>query len=77
MDLHLRSYTYKNTILPSYAPGSKWREDQEITHIVRAELPLPGNFTLSAEYQNSRVFSNVELFDYTRNVVSLILSWSY
>jgi len=77
LDLHLRSYTYKNTILPSYAPGSKWREDQEITHIVRAELPLPGNFTLSAEYQNSRVFSNVELFDYTRNVVSLILSWSY
>src|SRR2546422_7517632 len=77
VDLHLRSYTHRNSILPSYAAGSKWREDQEITNVVRAELPLPRNFTLAAEYQNSRVVSNIELFDYTRNVVSLILSWSY
>jgi len=77
LDVHLRSYTDQNTILPSYAPGTKWRQDQEITNIVRAELPLPANFTISAEYQRTNVFSNIEIFDFSRNVVSLILSWSY
>ena len=77
LDVHLRSYTDKNTILPTYAPGTKWRQDQEITNIVRAELPLPRNFTLAAEYLRTHVSSNVEIFDFTRDVVSLILSWSY
>jgi hypothetical protein len=77
LDVHLRSYREKNTILPSYAPGTKWRQDQEITNIVRAELPLPANFTLAAEYQRTQVDSNIEIFDFSRNVVSLILSWSY
>jgi tetratricopeptide (TPR) repeat protein len=77
LDVHLRSYTEKNTILPSYAPGTKWRQDHEITNIVRAELPLPANFTLAAEYLRTDVHSNIEIFDFSRNVVSLILSWSY
>jgi hypothetical protein len=33
--------------------------------------------TLSASYQNTIANSNIELFDYTRNVYSLSLSWSY
>ena len=76
-DGHFRDYTYKNTVLPSYAPGTKWRQDQEITNVVRAELPLPRNFTLAAEYQVTRVFSNIEVFAYLRNVASLSLIWSY
>jgi len=77
LDGHFRDYTYKNTVLPSYAPGSKWRRDQELTNIVRAELPLPANFTLAAEYQVTRVFSNIEVYAYIRNVASLSLVWSY
>ncbi len=77
LDVHFRDYTYKNTLLPTYAPGSKWRQDQEVTNIVRAELPLPRNFTLAAEYQVTRVFSNIEVFAYIRNVASLSLIWSY
>ncbi len=77
LDVHFRDYTYKNTILPSYAPGSKWRQDQELTNIVRAELPLPANFTLAAEYQVTRDFSNIEVYSYIRNVASLSLVWSY
>ena len=77
LDVHFRDYTYKNTVLPSYAPGSKWRQDQELTNIVRAELPLPANFTLAAEYLVTRVFSNIEVFAYLRNVVTLSLIWSY
>jgi tetratricopeptide (TPR) repeat protein len=77
LDVHFRDYVYKNTILPSYAPGSKWRQDQEMTNIVRAELPLPANFTVAAEYQVTRDWSNIEVYSYLRNVVSLSLIWSY
>jgi tetratricopeptide (TPR) repeat protein len=77
LDVHFRDYVYKNTVLPTYAPGSKWRQDQEMTNIVRAELPLPANFTLAAEYQVTRDWSNIEVYSYLRNVVSLSLIWSY
>ena len=77
LDAHFRSYTDKNTVLPTRAPGTKWRQDQEFTNIVRAELPLPRNFTLAAEYQVTRVFSNIEVFSYIRTVASLSLIWSY
>jgi len=77
LDVHFRDYTYKNTLLPSYAPGSKWRQDQEMTNILRAELPLPANFTLAAEYLVTRDFSNIEVFSYIRNVATVSLIWSY
>ena len=77
LDVHFRDYVYKNTVLPTYAPGSKWRQDQEMTNVVRAELPLPSNFTLAAEYQVTRDWSNIEVYSYLRNVVSLSLIWSY
>ena len=76
-DAHFRDYTYKNTVLPTYVPGSKWRQDRELSNVVRAELPLPANFTLAAEYQVTRVSSNIEVFAYIRNVASLSLIWSY
>ena len=77
LDVHFRDYVYKNTILPSYAPGSKWRQDQEMTNILRVEVPLPASFTLAAEYQVIRDFSNIEVFSYIRNVASVSLIWSY
>ncbi len=77
LDAHLRDYRNRNSILPSYAPGTKKRQDEEITNVFRAELPLPRNFTLAAEYQLTRTRSNIEVFDFARNVASLVLSWSY
>jgi tetratricopeptide (TPR) repeat protein len=79
LDLHLRDYLHRNTILPTTppAPGTKERRDAELTNILRAELPLPQSLTLSAEYQSTINDSNIAIFQYTRNVVSLILTWSY
>jgi tetratricopeptide (TPR) repeat protein len=76
-DVHFRDYTRRNSLLPSFDPGTKRREDREITNVVRGELPLPRNFTLAAEYQSSINNSNIAVFDYTRDVFSLILSWAY
>ena len=88
-DVHLRDYVNQNTILPTFAPHSRRRADQEITQVARVEVPLPwlkisGNpfftersFTLAIEYQRVDAHSNLAVFDYTRNVGSVILGWSY
>jgi tetratricopeptide (TPR) repeat protein len=77
LDAHVREYENRDSILPSYAPGTKRRRDEEITNVFRGELPLPHNFTLAAEYQLTRTHSNIEVFDFSRSVMSLVLSWSY
>jgi tetratricopeptide (TPR) repeat protein len=77
VDLHLRDYVHRNTLLPSTAPNSRRRDDEELTNVVRVEVPLPLSLTLGAEYQSTINRSNVAVFDYTRNVFSLILQWSY
>ena len=77
LDVHLRTYQHANTLFPTTAPGTRQRRDQEITNIVRAELPLPYSFTMALEYQSTINISNLPVFDYTRNVYTLMLSWSY
>lgn len=84
-DLHLRDYRGRNSILPTYAPGTRSRDDEEFNNTVRADLPIGGptlwgqstRLTLSASYQNTIANSNIEVFEYTRNVYSLTLSWAY
>jgi tetratricopeptide (TPR) repeat protein len=84
-DVHLRDYRHRNSILPTSAPGTRKRSDEEFNNIVRADLPFAGptlwgqstRMTLSASYQNTVAKSNIEIFQYTRNVFSLTLSWAY
>ena len=84
-DVHLRQYGHRNSLLPTYAPETKRRSDDEYNNSVRAELPFAGpslwghttRMTLSASYQNTVARSNIEIFQYTRNLYSLSLSWAY
>src|SRR5262249_220081 len=77
LDVHFRNYQNPNTLFPSSAPGTTRRRDTEIVNIVRAELPLPRSFTLAFEYQSTVNMSNLALFDYTRNVYTMMIAWSY
>jgi tetratricopeptide (TPR) repeat protein len=85
VDVHLRDYLSHNSILPTYDPGKKDRYDEEFNNTVRADLPFAGptlwghgtRMTLSASYQNTVAKSNLQIFEYTRNVYSLSLSWAY
>ena len=91
LDVHLRGYAGKNTLLPTTNPGTEKRYDKELINVVRIEWPIPFKgiclpldgpdrrecLTLSAEYQNTNNISNIAVFDYTRNVTSLTLSWIY
>ena len=76
-DVHFRQYTHKNLFLPTTKPNNKSRRDQEVNNVVRLELPLPHSLTLSGEYQLTHNRSNLQVFDYSRSVLSLILSWTY
>jgi len=40
-DVHLRSYLNKDAILPSTAPNTKKRSDEEMLHEFRVEYPVP------------------------------------
>ena len=75
-DAHLRGYSHDNTVLPSIDPG-KQRYDKEHNHVFRVEVPLPWRLTLAAEYLKTINDSNLEAFDYNRNVTSLSLTWTY
>jgi tetratricopeptide (TPR) repeat protein len=76
-DLHLRDYLFVHSLLPSNDPGQRRRRDEQFSHVVRVEVPIPGSFTLAAEWLQTLNGSNLEVFEYTRNVVSLTLSWVY
>ena len=78
LDAHLRDYRHPHTFLPGgCAPCTTQRSDKELTHVFSASKDLPGNLTLSVEYLLDMNISNLALYDYTRNVVSVSLSWRY
>jgi hypothetical protein len=69
--------TDKNTLLPTYKPGTVHRFDREMVNVFRVELPLPKSLTLAAEVLMDDNASNIAVFDYKRTVNSLTLIWSY
>jgi tetratricopeptide (TPR) repeat protein len=85
VDVHLRDYGNKNSLLPTPDPGRKWRQDEEYNNTIRVEAPFDGptifgeatKISLALTYQNTVADSNLAVFDYTRNVYSLTLTWSY
>ena len=76
-DVHFRQYQNTNIFLPTTRPAELKRRDQEVNNIVRLELPLPRRLTLAGEYQVTHNRSDLQVFDYSRSVLSLILSWTY
>src|SRR5204862_7979915 len=78
-EFHVHFGQYQNTTLclPTTRPAVLKRRDEEVNNIVRLELPLPHRLTLSGEYQVTHNKSDLQVFDYSRSVLSVILSWTY
>jgi len=76
-DVHLREYLHRNVILPSQAPGTTRRRDTEYTNVFSVVTPLPYNLSFTVSYQTTFAKSNLDVFDYRRNVVSGVLGWTY
>ncbi len=92
IDLHYRNFLHADTLLPTDNPGSTERQDLEQNYVLRIEQDLVRNFgpakigctpvtpcplTFSVEWQHILNRSNLALFSYNRDVLSLILSWQY
>lgn len=76
-DVHLRQYLHKNVILPSQAPNTVRRHDTEYNNVFAVVTPLPYSLNLTVSYQTTFANSNLDVFQYRRNVVSAILGWTY
>ena len=82
VDLHYRDYLHRNRFLPADEPGAKERNDKELTNTVRAEMPLPWFFSgqslsVTGEFTNKVVDSNIKLFRYHRNYAAVYFTWQY
>jgi hypothetical protein len=89
MDVHFTNYyLYANTLFPILNPSSIHRADIEQTHVFTVEQPLPfllrpaagasrAPLTLRVEYQIGVTSSDIALYAYDRNVVSVSLSYQY
>lgn len=78
-DIHWRNYkNYQtNPLLTDREGFLVKRDDIQQTHLVQLTKPLPNNFSITAQYQGIRNQSRIPLYDYTKNVWTLIVSWVY
>ena len=88
MDVHFTNYLHANTLFPTLHPGTVQRADIEQTHVFAVEQPLPffvrqeagatrAPIALRVEYQVGVTSSDIALYAYDRNVVSVSISFQY
>lgn len=87
MDVHFANYLHANTLFPITHPGTVQRADIQQTHIFSLEQPLPffrrqdanapPPLTVRMEYQVGVTSSDIALYAYDRNVVSVSISYRY
>src|SRR5438445_4729358 len=58
-------------------PGTRKRQDDEYTHLLRVEVPVGGGFTVGADYQGTNQRSNLAPYTYTRSIYTLSVSYTY
>jgi tetratricopeptide (TPR) repeat protein len=81
-DVHYRDYLYANTLLPLRRGGTRERSDLEYTHSARVDVPLPWftrdqAFFVTGAYTGKIADSNLSVFRYHRNNVSIYFTWQY
>ena len=81
-DVHYRDYLEPHTILPLGRAGTRERSDLDYTHTARLDVPLPWftpdqAFFVTGEYIHKEVDSNLSVFSYDRNYVTVYFTWQY
>ena len=76
-DVHWRDYDNRNSRFPSSAPNTVTRNDTQHTHLVQLEQPITDSLSLTWQYQNILNRSNLAVYDYKKNIISLTLSWVF
>lgn len=78
-DVHWRDYKNRQTqpTITDRDGRLVKRDDIQQTHLVQLTKPLPNNFSLTAQYQGIRNESKTPLYDYSKNVWTLLVTWTY
>ena len=78
-DVHWRDYKNRQTTPTITDQDGRLvkRNDTQQTHLVQLTKPLPNNFSLTAQYQGIRNKSDIPLYDYSKNVWTLLVNWTY
>ena len=78
-DIHWRDYKNNQTTLIFTDRNGRLteRDDRQQTHLVQLTKPLPYNLSLTAQYQGIRNKSDIPVYDYSKSVGTLILTWTY
>lgn len=78
-DVHWRDYKNRQTqpTITDRDGRLVKRNDIQQTHLVQLTKPLPNNFSLTAQYQGIRNQSRTPLYDYSKNVWTLLVTWTY
>jgi hypothetical protein len=78
-DVHWRDYKNRQTTATITDRDGRLvrRNDTQQTHLVQLTKPLPNNFSLTAQYQGIRNKSDIPLYDYSKNVWTLLVNWTY
>jgi tetratricopeptide (TPR) repeat protein len=76
-DLHWRDYKYAQSLFPNEAGDLVPRYDMQKTHVVQLSKLIGTHWTATLQYQHLRNDSNIPVYNYTKNVFTALLSWTY
>lgn len=76
-DVHWRAYKNSQINFADDAGALSQRYDIQQTHLVQLIKPLSPNLNWTLQFQHIRNDSNVPVFDFTKNVFTSIISWTY
>lgn len=76
-EIHWRDYTYAQTLFADNAGVLSARRDTERDLFVQISKPLADRFSVALQYQRIGNDSNIPVYDYTKNVVTALVTWTY
>ena len=77
VDVHWRSYKYKNTLLPVTSTDTVKRRDTEPIHLFGVSKDFATNFTAAIEYLFDNNRSNLDVYTYKRHVITTSVAWRF
>jgi hypothetical protein len=76
-DIHWRDYKNSQVFFTNDNGNLSRRNDTQHTHLVQLIKPLPYNLTVTAQYQHIHNNSDTPVYDYTKNVFTGLITWTY
>ena len=76
-EVHWRAYKNNQLLFTDRDGFLTQRYDIQQTHLVQIVKPLPFNFSFTAQYQGIRNGSKIPVYDYSKDVFTGIVTWTY